>query len=89
MKKEYDYINPPHYKQWDVETVEMMRRIWGDEEVAIWAKLSAFSYQMRMGFKPDNSVEQEMKKIKWCLNKVNELKSNSKVKPDPTAKYRF
>ena len=76
-QKTYEMVNhPPHYNTYDMETIDIMRRIWGDETVAMWCKLTAFKYRMRMGTKPDNSFEQDLSKEQWYLNKCNELLKN-------------
>lgn len=73
--KEYDNINPNHYKQGDKEVIEMMIDIWGAEDVAKYCSMNAFKYRMRMGFKPNQPVEQELKKAKWYENKAKELRN--------------
>lgn len=76
-EKTYEMVNhPKHYNTYDMETIDIMRRIWGDETVAMWCKLTAFKYRMRMGTKPDNSFEQDLSKEQWYLNKCNELLKN-------------
>lgn len=76
--KEYDYINPNHYKQGDKEVIEMMVDIWGAEDVAKYCSMNAFKYRMRMGFKPNQPVEQELKKAKWYEDKAKELRNEQK-----------
>lgn len=72
----YEEVNhPDHYNVYDVEVVEMMERIFGVEETMSWCKLNAFKYRMRAGEKPTSTVEKDLKKEKWCLNKYKELKS--------------
>lgn len=72
----YEEVNhPDHYNVYDVEVVEMMERIFGIEETMSWCKLNAFKYRMRAGEKPTSTVEKDLKKEKWCLNKYHELKS--------------
>lgn len=74
--KHYEEVNhPDHYNLYDVEVVEMMERIFGIEETMSWCKLNAFKYRMRAGEKPTSTVEKDLKKEKWCLNKYKELKS--------------
>lgn len=76
VTKPYEEINhPDHYNVYDVEVVEMMERIFGIEETMSWCKLNAFKYRMRAGEKPTSTVEKDLKKEKWCLNKYKELKS--------------
>jgi hypothetical protein len=76
--KEYDYINPNHYKQGDKEVIEMMVDIWGAEDVAKYCSMNAFKYRMRMGFKPNQPVEQELKKATWYEDKAKELRNEQK-----------
>jgi len=72
----YEEVNHPnHYNVYDVEVVEMMERVFGIEETMSWCKLNAFKYRMRAGEKPTSTVEKDLKKEKWCLNKYHELKS--------------
>ena len=77
----YDYVNhPQHYNNYDVEVIEMMRRIWGDEAVDTWAKLTAFKYRMRMGTKPDTPVEQDLEKENFYLNYRKQISNQGNTK---------
>jgi hypothetical protein len=69
-----DAINPDHYKGYSVEVIDMMVAIWGEEAVAKHCEINAFKYRMRLGKKDNNSIEQEMNKEKWYLDKAKELK---------------
>lgn len=70
----YDYINPQHYVQDDgKQTWERMIDDFGLEETAIFCKLNAYKYKDRMGKKPNEDVEREMKKIQWYEDKAEEL----------------
>jgi hypothetical protein len=72
----YEHVNhPQHYNNYDKEVIDMMLDIWGPKETAIFCKLNAFKYRMRMGTKPDNDISQDLKKEKWYLNKYHELKT--------------
>lgn len=72
--KTYEHVNHPnHYNNYDVEVIEMMERIWGTKATILWCEMTAFKYRMRMGTKPNNSIEQDLDKEKWYLNKKNEL----------------
>lgn len=68
-----DAINPDHYKQYPVESIDMMVLIWGNEAVHNFCIMNAFKYRMRLGHK--DSVEQDMAKEKWYLDKARELKT--------------
>jgi hypothetical protein len=73
---EYENVDhPTHYNNYDVEAIDMMEKIWGPEETAIFCKLNAFKYRMRMGTKPDNSIQQDLKKEHWYIEKYHELKN--------------
>jgi hypothetical protein len=73
-KPNYDHVNPPHYKNYSVEVIDMMRAIYGDTKTAIYCELAAFKYRQRLGLKPDNPIEQDLAKEKWYLEKARELK---------------
>lgn len=76
---EYEMVNhPSHYNTSSVETIEKMRRIWGNQATALWCEMTAFKYRERIGLKPDNSIEQEMGKIKWYEDKAKELRYEDK-----------
>ena len=72
--KEYDYINPNHYKQFSKETIDMMVSIWGKEAVATHCEITAFKYKRRVGSKPEQPIERDMEKANWYLNKAKELR---------------
>lgn len=65
-----------HYNQHQIETIEMMVRIWGHEKTAIFCELNAFKYRMRLGFKGD--INEDLKKERYYLEKMNELKNHKK-----------
>ena len=70
----HDAINPSHYKQFSVETIDMMVAIWGKEKVADHCEITAFKYALRMGYK--DPLEQDAKKRDWYLAKAQELRGN-------------
>ena len=73
-EKTYEQVNhPAHYNNYDVEVIDMMKRIWGIEDTIRWCEMTAFKYRMRMGTKPGNTIEQDLKKEKWYLDKKKEL----------------
>ena len=81
LSDKYENVNhPEHYNNYDVEAIEMMERIWGPEETAIFCKLNAFKYRMRMGTKPTSPVEEDIKKEKWYIKKYHELLNKLKIK---------
>ena len=74
---EYEMVNhPSHYNQYDIEVIDMIIKIWGPEAAAQWCDITAFKYRMRMGTKPDNSIEQDIKKEQWYLNKAREIRAS-------------
>ena len=72
----YEMVNhPKHYNNYDVEVLDMMERIWGKEATAMWCKMTAFKYRMRMGTKPGAAINQDLDKETFYLNKAKELLS--------------
>ena len=72
--KEYDFINPNHYKQGSKEVIEMMQDIWGVEKLIAYCEMNAFKYRMRLGLKPEQSVERDLEKAVWYETKAKELR---------------
>lgn len=60
-----EVISPARYNQYQIETIEMMRRIWGNDAVRLWAEMTAFKYRMRLGHKDETDLE--LAKEKWYL----------------------
>ena len=76
-EKNYEMVNhPSHYNRYPIEAVEMARRIWGDEAMKTAAEITAFFYRMRLGLKPENSVEQELAKEEFWLNYARKIAGN-------------
>lgn len=69
----YDYINPDHYKGGEKETWEQMVDIWGVKNFIIYCKICVFKYRSRLGKKPNEPIERDLKKIEWYENKIKEL----------------
>ena len=65
--------HPQHYTTYDVETLDMMIRIWGIQETISFCKLNAFKYRMRAGHK--DNAQQDIDKALWCENKMKEQSS--------------
>jgi len=76
IHQEYDMVNPNHYKQGDKETWEQMLEIWGKDAFIKHCEITAFKYIQRLGKKPNNSIEQDLEKARWYLNKAYDLKNN-------------
>lgn len=73
---DYEMVNhPQHYNNYDIEVIDMMERIWGTYATATFCEMNAFKYRMRMGTKPNQSIEQDLEKEQWCLKKAKELSS--------------
>lgn len=72
--KNYEQVNhPSHYNKYSIEVIEMMRRIYGDTNTALFCEMNAFKYRMRMGNKPENPIQQDLDKEAWYLNKAREI----------------
>lgn len=77
MCKDYEMVNhPSHYNNYDIEVIDMIERIWGIDAVIQWCEITAFKYRMRVGTKPGNSIEQDLNKEQWYLNKAKEYRVN-------------
>lgn len=71
----YEHVNhPSHYNNYSKEVIDMMESIWGIQNLITFCEMNAFKYRMRMGTKPENSIEQDIQKEQWYLNKAKELK---------------
>lgn len=74
-KYNYDFVNPEHYKKGNKEVIDMMLDIWGVEKLIAHCEMCAFKYRMRIGEKPSQPIEQDLKKANWYENKAKELKT--------------
>jgi hypothetical protein len=72
--EEYDFVNPKHYQEFSVEVIDMMAAIWGKEATALHCEMCAFKYRLRIGSKPNQSIEDELGKINWYMEKAKELR---------------
>lgn len=84
IKKEdngdYEMVNhPQHYNEYDIEVIEMMKRIWGVEATILFCQMNAYKYRQRMGLKPGQPIDQDLAKERWYLNKAKELKIENKL----------
>jgi hypothetical protein len=70
---EVDNINhPPHYTQYNTEVIDMMYAIWGKTLLIAHCEMCAFKYRMRIGLK--DTIDENLAKEKWYLDKANELR---------------
>lgn len=69
--------HPNHYNVYDVEVLDMMAAIWGNEAVALWCKMTAFKYRMRMGYKVGVDPSVDFKKEQECLELMRKYKAKS------------
>ena len=66
----YDEVKADHYRKFPIETIELMRRDWGNESTAKWCEMTAFKYRMRLGHKPTADIQSDIKKEEWYLKKA-------------------
>lgn len=72
---QYEYVNhPDHYNNYSFEVIDMMTKIYGKENTALFCEMTAFKYRMRMGTKPNNPIQQDLNKESWYLNKAKQLR---------------
>ena len=75
----YEMVNhPTHYGRYDVEVIEMIRRIWGPFITSKWTEITAFKYRQRLGEKPDNPIEQDLNKENVYLGWYQQYKDEWK-----------
>lgn len=74
-KNIYDFINPSHYKNLSKEVIDMMKDIWGKDDLIKYCEMCSFKYRMRLGLKPDQPIEQDLEKARWYENKAKELRN--------------
>ena len=74
--KAADMVNhPPHYNQpGQPEVWEQMVALFGKEAYINFARLSAFKYRMRAGYKQD--AAEDIRKAMWYEKKIQELTNN-------------
>lgn len=63
--------HPPHYKNGNIECIDIMINVFGKHKVAAFCELNAFKYQWRANNKGTDI--QDKKKAIWYLNKYIEL----------------
>lgn len=69
-----DAVNhPSHYKEFSVETIDMMERIWGAHSLRMYCEINAFKYKMRAGAKIGQPADRDLSKAQWYLNKANSI----------------
>jgi hypothetical protein len=73
-KEKYDFVNPDHYRSFEKQVWEMMVDIWGVEAYIKHCEINAFKYKMRLGNKPGQSIQNDLDKANWYLNKAKELR---------------
>jgi hypothetical protein len=67
--------HPAHYNlSGRKECIDEMIDLYGKEKVALWCEMTAYKYDYRKGTKDGNSMEQELAKIRWYLDKAKELR---------------
>lgn len=72
----FDMVNqPPHYKEYSVEVIDMMAAIWGPDKVADYCEINAFKYRMRAGKKID--LTEDLEKESWYLEKAKQLRDET------------
>lgn len=67
-----DAINPDHYKNNGLETIDVIKAWLTKEEYIGFLKGNMLKYQSRAGKKENNSELQDYKKINWYQNKLIE-----------------
>lgn len=64
--------NARHYEA-RINPLIQIERVWGTYEAMIFCEITAFKYRTRMGKKPGQSLDQELKKANWYEERAKEL----------------
>ena len=65
-----DNINPQHYKCGNIQCIDAMRYVFGDEFTANGCLWNVFKYLWRYA---DKNGEEDIEKAKWYMNKFKTL----------------
>lgn len=52
-----DQVNPDHYKSSEIECIDAMVAAYGEDEVRIYCKITAFKYGWRRGKKGPEEID--------------------------------
>lgn len=68
-----DIEKPARYNEFDIEVLEMMRILFGKDDVKAFLKLSAFKYRLRAGHKKNTAPEVDIQKAMYCMKRKEEI----------------
>lgn len=74
-----DNINPPHYKNKPIETIDAIESQLSSEEFKGYCKGNALKYISRSGLKYENTEEEDLMKAQWYLNRVLKVLQRPKI----------
>jgi len=74
-----DKINPPHYKNKSIETIDAIESQLSSEEFKGYCKGNALKYISRSGLKYENTEEEDLMKAQWYLNRVLSVLQRPKI----------
>jgi hypothetical protein len=72
-----DPINPSHYQDGDIETIDFLQAKATPEEFEGYCKLNAIKYLSRAGKKVNTSATDDKKKAVWYLNRSIEAEGTN------------
>jgi len=75
--KQYDYVNPNHYKDFfGAEAIDMFEKLSSKEEFVGYLKLTYLKYATRLfAGKPGEDEQRTLEKMRWFWNKYQEIKN--------------
>lgn len=68
-----ELVNHPEHYNREIECIEEMRLIFGDEETATFCKLNAWKYRYGRVGKPGNEMETDLKKSDWYMGYFQDI----------------
>jgi hypothetical protein len=72
-----DPINPDHYKRGGIEAIDYLQAKMTPAQFKGYCMGSVLKYVSRAGYKCGNSLEQDLKKARWFLDKLIETEEQN------------
>ena len=66
--------HPTHYNHYNIEVIDMIAAIWGNEKAKDFCYMNAFKYRMRAGYK--NDFQTDLQKERWYLEKAKDFENS-------------
>lgn len=79
--KDYEYVNKPkHYDWFDIQAIDAIAKVLTHDELKGFLMGTALRYRLRMGTKPNEPIERDIKKAEWYENYWEQYKIDNTPK---------